>query len=219
MCLWAFGNTARSQDLEVSVWERKDDSFVTERPPPSGYSQCDFAVALTPSMEVVVCRRGEQPGSLETPPLQLLLVRLGASSECRLVESFGPMFGDAYIVRFAVFYPSSGGTTPLMVAESHTEYPLGLELFEVSEGRFRSFGVIDVSGLGEQGEAIPALPMIKVRGREERIEIVIEGRAVRSDIDGSTAESALDERFCFILENSELISGRQARNHQCRPEL
>jgi hypothetical protein len=218
MCLWAFGNTARSQDLEDRVWERQDDSVVTERAPPSGYSQCDFAVALTNSMEVLACRRVEQPGALETPPLQLLLVRLGASRECRSVESFGPMFGDAYIVRLAVFYPGSGSTTPLLVAESHTEYPLGMEVFEVSESRVRSFGVIDVSGIDERGEAIPALPMIKVRGREERIEIVVEGRAVRSDIDGSTTESASDEWFCFILDNSKLISGRQGSDHQCRPE-
>lgn len=201
---------------DESRWRRVAETEGGLYPPPPGYAACGAPLALTPSLEAVVCRRIEDPKSAGTPPQQLLLRVTDAVAGRAQAVKPGPTFGDAYSVRLAAFESTEGTDAVILMAESVTEFPQGVDVFGVSAGELRSLGFLDVVGIDADGEATSILPLLQVTGTPEEAEITIAGAAARMQEDGTYAMPRAGERLCFLLREGRLVQGSAVAGKGCQ---
>ena len=180
-----------------------------------GYSSCDESLLLNALVEAVVCRLAEGPGSLATPPLQMVIISRGSPGSL----TPGPTFGDAYKVSLAAFHADDGSDTVLVLAESETEYPQGVDVYWVVGGQLVSVGLMDLIGLDDEGEATSLLPLVTVTGSRRGGEISIGGPAAALRPDGSYAGPPDGDRFCFAIRDDRMVAGTAAPGGDCRTEV
>ena len=181
---------------------------------PPGYMDCSATGAPT-GMRVLVCRPVQADAAETQAALQLLVTGVDSQPDADTLIIKGPTFGDAYSVRTAVFQSDEGTDATVLIAEGVTEYPLGAEVLFVDPKSLQRVGSMDVVGVDEEGDPTSVLPLLRLTGPRESLQIIVTGKAARMRPDGSYEEPPAGRQFCSRIVSGQWVIGTAGPGTAC----